>query len=138
MSLGAVAARNGYTVTTIPTNIDAVNCVGTETSIFDCTTKYGGASSTCEPLADAGIICQGKWKWCWWQINIYYFLDTSVTFSNCTHGELRLTGGQVPTEGRVEICYNGVWGSICDNGWNTVDANVVCDQLGYYPSGMYY
>ena len=58
--LGAVAAKNGYTVATIPTNIDAVNCVGSETSILDCTTKYGGVSSTCEQLADAGIICQSK------------------------------------------------------------------------------
>ena len=58
--LGAVAATNGYIVTTIPTNIDAVNCVGTETSILDCTIKYGGVSSTCEQSADAGIICQGK------------------------------------------------------------------------------
>ena len=35
----------------------------------------------------------------------------------------------------MEICFNGVWGTVCDNDWSTVDANVVCSQLGYYPSG---
>ena len=62
-------------------------------------------------------------------------LDTTVTFTNCTHGELRLAGSNIVTKGRVEICFNGVWGTVCDNDWSTVDANVVCNQLGYYPSG---
>ena len=46
-------------------------------------------------------------------------------------GEVRLDGTNSSSEGRVEMCYNGVWGSICYNGWDNIDAAVVCRQLGF-------
>ena len=51
--------------------------------------------------------------------------------SVCNDGDITLTGGQSPTEGIVEICFGGIWGSICDNGWDERDARVACRQLGY-------
>lgn len=44
---------------------------------------------------------------------------------------MRLAGGNSLSRGRVEIHYNGQWGTICDDAWDDRDAQVVCKMLGY-------
>lgn len=61
---------------------------------------------------------------------LLHFTDPS---SSCENGDVRLAGGGMANQGRVEMCYNGVWGSVCaGNGqWTQYEASVVCKQLGY-------
>ena len=53
----------------------------------------------------------------------------------CTEGEVRLAGGPSDLEGRVEICLDNEWGTVCDEMWDVTNAAVVCRQLGLAPTG---
>ena len=56
--------------------------------------------------------------------------------SDCEEGSLRLVDGVIDNEGRVEVCLNGVWGTINSEpqykdyyGWNSANAYLICNQL---------
>lgn len=57
-------------------------------------------------------------------------------YSGCTSGDIRLVEGSTELEGRVEICLNNMWSTVCDDGWENVDAGIVCRQLGYSATGI--
>ena len=44
---------------------------------------------------------------------------------------MRLAGGSTTNVGRVEICANETWGTVCDDFWGPADAGVICRQLGF-------
>ena len=51
---------------------------------------------------------------------------------------MRLVDGSGPHEGRLEVCVNEAWGTVCSNGWDNTDSKVVCNQLGYLSFGTVY
>ena len=51
---------------------------------------------------------------------------------------MALFDGANALQGRVEICVNNTWGTICDDDWGVSDAAVVCSQLGFAGASKYY
>jgi len=95
-----------------------VHCAGSENALTEC-------NSTSFPLTcplqqtDAGVVCQ----------------DAATTMANCSDGDIRLVNGSNILEGRVEVCLNNAWGTVCDNSFSEDDAQVICRQLGYKTNG---
>lgn len=63
--------------------------------------------------------------------------DIELVPTNCGDGDIRLVDGNNELEGRLEVCFNGVWGTVCDDRFDSDDAQVVCNQLAIPFEGMY-
>ncbi|XP_068434399.1 deleted in malignant brain tumors 1 protein [Clinocottus analis] len=86
--------------------LDDVHCSGNESSLTECQHR-GFGTHNCEHNEDAGVICSGE----------------------KTFGGIVVGPGATHCSGRVEISYNGVWGTVCDDEWDLEDADVVCRHL---------
>ena len=72
----------------------------------------------------------------------YVSISTSApvtAYANCTDGEVRLANGTTDQaagviDGRLEICYNHAWGTVCQNSFQSSEASVACSQMGLFRS----
>jgi len=93
--------------------LDDIECNGTEDRLIECL-NGGLGMHNCNHSQDAGVVCAG---------------------TTCTTGDIRLQGGTF-FEGRVEICNNNAWGTVCSDMWDTLEAQVACRQLGFINTSM--
>ena len=59
----------------------------------------------------------------------------SISIQCSSDGDVRLVNGTTLQEGRLEICLNSNWSTVCDDNWDNRDARVVCRGLGYNENG---
>uniref|UniRef100_A0A803WDL2 SRCR domain-containing protein n=1 Tax=Ficedula albicollis TaxID=59894 RepID=A0A803WDL2_FICAL len=83
--------------------LDDVNCTGAESDLWACPSRVWGQHN-CQHKEDAGVLCSD-------------FLA------------LRLVNGN-DCAGRVEVFYNGTWGSVCSNRMSQLTAATMCKHLG--------
>ena len=62
--------------------------------------------------------------------------ELSYYHAACKDGDLHLMDGNTTREGRMEICYDNVYGTVCDDQWGPLDAAVACRQLGFSDAGI--
>ncbi|XP_017843015.2 uncharacterized protein LOC108600134 isoform X2 [Drosophila busckii] len=130
--------------------MDEIECRGNETQLKDCDFKGWGVHN-CGVDEVVGVVCKVPVLKC---PNNYWLCHTSKecippafvcdNTQDCADKsdesdavckaaiEYRLEGGRAANEGRLEVKYHGVWGSVCDDDFNLKTAQVACNSLGYY------
>ncbi|XP_033749618.1 deleted in malignant brain tumors 1 protein-like isoform X1 [Pecten maximus] len=96
--------------TKYPILMSKLKCIGNEASLDKCDFLRVGQKESCDYYSNkAGVLC--------------YKAETGIQY--------RLNGGKDPSQGRVEIQYEGNWGGVCNFLWDTHDANVLCRSMSY-------
>lgn len=73
-------------------------------------------------------------------IFVCFPVEISTPNANCTTGEVRLMIGtelSINGSGRLEVCFNDAWGTVCETSFDHIDAAVACGQIsGFQTFGM--
>ena len=67
--------------------------------------------------------------------NVCFHILGDTVGAVCDNGDLRLVDGATSSEGRLEVCINDAWGSVCSLYWTNNEANVACGKLEYLSIG---
>ena len=117
-----------------PVLLSNLYCAGTEDSLLDCNSYNVYGTLSCTHKDDAGVTCEGISV----IVIVYiYTYEINLYAVPCSDRDVRLVASY-PRTGRIELCLNNSWGTICTNTWNNLDASVACREFGYSPYGLIY
>ena len=64
-----------------------------------------------------------------------FTIDVTAEPVNCETGDIHLVNGSLESEGRLEVCVNQLWGTVCSRSWDYRETRVACKQLGHQELG---
>ena len=127
--------------------LDNIICTGRESSLLQCG-HNPLRDNNCDHTEDAGVICGGQYTFSYLCVSDRAFVSFSIVFFlvvSCDNRYIRLVNDSAQrvvikdtlSQGRVEVCVNGRFNTVCDSGWNNIDASIVCTELGFSRYGMF-
>ena len=113
-----------------PVVFSNLQCNGNEPKLEECSSSSYDFNSN--HSSDVGVKCLER-------SIVQYVAVILIIFvldeNDCIAGNIRLVNGSVPNEGRLEVCLDREWGTVCSSHWDKGKTSIVCKQLGYHETG---